>query len=318
MTKTSKNNPLVSVIMPVHNGSEWFDETIESILNQTYSNFEYIIVDDCSKDNSFELLKKYAEQDKRIKLLQTPKNCGNPGGPAKYAIEHADENSKYYLPIDQDDIAVLDRLEKSVKFMEENPDIDICGGWQKMFGTKSRISKSVEFDEEIKARLLNGCQFGHSTTIFRRSFFDKHNLNYKDQLCQDYTLWVEACFDHGAKVHNMQEVMLYYRVHSKQTSHDNPVLRAASDKVRAYQLKKLGFTDEKEIEFHNKWKRKKLPKDKKVIKQLKEHIKKIISLNESANIYPHKALVKRMNHLYKKELLKRKMLLSLLTYKSFK
>jgi GT2 family glycosyltransferase len=110
------------------------------------------------------LFKKYAKQDKRIKLFKTPKNYGNPGGPGQLAIK----KSKYILPIDQDDIAVKDILKESIIFMENNPNIDICGGWQQFFGDSKRISKSVEQDEDIKARLLNGCPFGHSTRFCRK------------------------------------------------------------------------------------------------------------------------------------------------------
>ncbi|MCP4354996.1 MAG: glycosyltransferase family 2 protein [Proteobacteria bacterium] len=313
MQKSKRNKDvLISVIMPVYNGSQWFDETIKSILNQSYGNLEFIIVDDCSTDSSYELLEGYVKQDKRIKLFKTPKNFGNPGGTGAFAIDKVSKESKYILPIDQDDIAVLDRVKKSVEFMEENPDIDICGGWQKFFGDKTRVSRADEKDEDIKVRLLTGCPIAHSTAIFRKSFFNKHNFNYQNQWCQDYLMWTRACLDYGAKVHNLQEILLYYRIHSSQVSGNNHSLFKADENIRAYQLKKLGFTDKKDMEFHEKWKKRRLTGTKSDLDGLENHIKKILILNKDKNVYPHETLIKRLNYLYKKELLKHGMLIKLL------
>lgn len=312
------SNPLVSVIMPVYNGSRLFNETIQSILNQSYTNFEFIIVDDCSTDNSYEDLQEYAKQDKRIRLYQSPSNFGNPGGTGAYAMELSSKEAKYVLPIDQDDIATKHRLKYSVEFMESHPDVDICGGWQRLFGIKNRISKTDEFDEQIKVRLLTGCPLGHSTTIFRKSFFKKHNLNYKNQWCHDYLLWKEACLDHGAKVHAIQKVLLHYRVHEAQTSANNQPIFDAGKEIRRSQFNMLGITDPDIVDFHEEWRWKRLEHTPTNLKKLQMHLQNIIRCNAKTHIYPHKALIKRLNHLYRKELFRQGKYLTCLQYLTYK
>ncbi len=298
----------VSVIMPVYNGDKFLEETVQSILSQTYSNFEFIIVDDCSTDNSYKILEKLAQLDNRIRLLKTESNYGNPGGTGAFAIRHVAEDSKYILPMDQDDLAAKKRLELSVDFMENHPDVDICGGWQKLFGAKSRVSKNVASDSEIKARLLTGCPFSHSTTIFRKAFFAKHDLNYKNDFCQDYRLWVEAFLNHNATFANIQQILLYYRVHNGQRSKGNQLIFQASDELRGEQLKKLGVTSQDEIDLHNDWKRKRLKRTPENLMRLKLHFLKILKLNRETKVYPAVALEKRLIHLYRYTLLKSKRL----------
>lgn len=312
--KEKIKSPLVSVIMPVYNGEKWVDETIGSILNQTYTNFEYIIVDDCSTDGSYKKLEEIAKIDSRIRLFKTSKNFGNPGGSGAYAIGKVSKDSKYILPIDQDDIATPYRIERSVKYMEENPDVDICGGSQRYFGTKNRYIRSRAEKDEIYVGLLTGCQFAHSTTIFRKSFLDKNNLNYKNDWGQDYRLWVEACLEYGANVHNIPDLLLYYRVHDEQNSHDNKELFKIGDNLRAYQLKKLGFEDQSELDFHNDWRGGRLKKSKASLLKIKNHLRKIIKYNESTRLYPHEALVDRMNYLYSKDLFRNKKYIKSLVY----
>jgi glycosyltransferase involved in cell wall biosynthesis len=300
------NDIFVSVIMPVYNGEEWLVEAIDSILNQSYENFEFIIVDDCSTDNSYELLKKQAKKDKRIKLFKTTENYGNPGGSGGFAIKKCSNKSKYILPMDQDDISVLTRIDKSVNFMESHPEVDICGGWQKMFGLKNRVSKSVENNDDIKARLITGCPFGHSTVIIKKELLDHNDFTYENKLCQDYQLWAQAALEYNAIFHNLQEVLLKYRTHKKQTSYKNGKLKIRSNEVREYQLRKLGFTSQKEIDFHNDWKRKTLPRNKENLNSLRAHIDKILKLNLEKGLYPVEALEKRMEYLYRVEKSKNK------------
>lgn len=299
-----KNSIQVSVIMPVYNGSAYLSETIESILNQTHTNFEYIIIDDCSTDNSYELLKQWAEKDGRIKFFQTPSNFGNPGGSGAFAMDRVSDSSKYILPIDQDDIAVPKRLEVSIEFMEKNPQIDICGGWQKMFGCKSRVVKKPEHNDEIKSQMLTTCPISHSTTIFRKSFFDKNSLNYQNRTAHDYLLWSQASLEYKAKFHNLQEVLLYYRIHEQQVSHQNTKWDNLIKDVRAYQLKKLGITSQEDIDFHNYWKDIKMKLNASEIVKLKEHFQKIINLNKIAELYPKEGLKKHLTEQYKKTLRK--------------
>lgn len=118
------NTPLVSVNMPCYNCSKYIKQSIDSILNQTYTNFELIIIDDGSTDNSVEVIKEFS--DKRIKLFENITNQG-----IVYSRNRAVENSKgkYIAILDSDDIAYPTRIEKQLNFMESNPDFAMTGTW---------------------------------------------------------------------------------------------------------------------------------------------------------------------------------------------
>jgi len=305
-----KNNSeiFMSVIMPVYNGEKWLSETIESILNQTHKNFEFIIINDCSTDNSQEILEEYEKKDSRIKIFKTTYNCGNPGGPAALAVEKCSKKSKYIATTDQDDLSVKNRFEIQIEFMEKNPHVDICGGWQKMFKSKHRVCKSPSKDSKIKVKLFTGCCMSHPTVMFRKEFLDKNKINYVDEMCQDYKLWSTCAIEHNATFANIRKILLMYRVHETQTSYKNPKLIKESNYVREYQLKKLGFKNKKEIENFILWRRYNIKPTKDNLIVRRELLKKALKLNEKNNIYPRKEFRKRLSYLYKKDLLKGKQL----------
>lgn len=109
---------LISIIIPVYNAERFLNDTIKTIQNQTYENWEAIFVDDCSKDKSIEILKKASKKDKRIKVFKLEKNSGNPCFPRNYGIDKA--NGRYICFIDADDLWQEDKLEKQINFMKEN------------------------------------------------------------------------------------------------------------------------------------------------------------------------------------------------------
>ena len=122
--------------MSVYNGEKYLAEAIKSILNQTYKNFEFIIVNDGSKDNSVEIIKNYMKKDNRIVLIDR-ENKGLP-----YSLNEGISIAKgqYIARMDADDISLSNRFEKQIKYMEENK-IDVCGSYIKLFGdnTKEQI-----------------------------------------------------------------------------------------------------------------------------------------------------------------------------------
>jgi len=113
----------VSIVMSVYNAQKYLDEAIESILNQTYSNFEFIIINDGSTDKSLEIIENYAKKDSRIIVI----NRENKG--LIYSLNEGirKANGKYIARMDADDISLPQRLEKQVEFMEKNKNIGICG-----------------------------------------------------------------------------------------------------------------------------------------------------------------------------------------------
>ncbi|MEF3401434.1 glycosyltransferase family A protein, partial [Listeria monocytogenes] len=121
MNKYTKN-PLVSVIIPTYNVEEYIEECIVSIQKQTYENLEIVVVDDCSSDNTFEILCRLAKDDTRIKVFQNDKNMK-----ICYSLNKALENSsgEYIVRMDGDDVSSLDRIEMQLNYLQKNKDIDL-------------------------------------------------------------------------------------------------------------------------------------------------------------------------------------------------
>ena len=180
--------PFVSVVMPVYNAEQYLNEAIDSILLQSYSNFELIIINDGSTDKSRDIISGY--QDKRIKLLNNDQNQG-----IVYTLNRGIENSrgKYIVRMDSDDISYPERIEKQVCFMEVHPDIGICAGLTETFGAYiERSSLPLRNPEEVKCSLLFDTAIAHPTVIMRAELLNKHHLRYQNYIAEDYIMWVSA------------------------------------------------------------------------------------------------------------------------------
>lgn len=207
MTKT----PQISVIMSVFNSEQYLKEAIGSILNQSFADFEFIITDDSSTDNSIRILEDYKKTDERIILLRNSENLGltkNLNIMLRYA------RGKYIARMDADDISLPLRFEKQFNFLEANPDIGILGAHSKMFGdqVKTHIVESPLFHEDIRTALLFENIIVHSTIIFRNSMLSNLNLRYDEsfRIIQDFELWSRSI--DITKFAILPEVLVMYRV----------------------------------------------------------------------------------------------------------
>ena len=197
--------PKISVIIPTYNAEKYINESIDSILSQTYKNFEILIIDDNSKDSTLEIIKKY--QDKRIKIIQG--DCKGLAAALNKGIREA--TGEYIARMDADDISLPERFEKQIKFLEKNPDISLVGSWQKHIGNKNWVHKPLQNPEQVKIALLFSCDLCHSTVMFRKKDFVENNLFYDENSPQeDFELWSRAI--HVLKFANLQEVLGLYRV----------------------------------------------------------------------------------------------------------
>jgi glycosyltransferase involved in cell wall biosynthesis len=230
--------PLVSVLMPVYNSENYVEEAIKSILTQSYSNFEFIIIDDASTDNSVQIIRSL--RDERIKLITKPQNTGYT---VSLNMGLAICKGKYIARMDSDDISLPLRLEKQVALMESSPEIGICGTWVETIGTiTGRIKRYATIHAEIKTRMLINSHFVHPAVMIRKSVLDQYNLQYDSSFepAEDYALWVRI--GSYASFANIPEVLLKYRIHEKQVS------RAFSEKqmekcnsIRRLQITRLGI-----------------------------------------------------------------------------
>lgn len=194
--------PMVSVILPVYNGNKngWLDRSISSILNQTYKDLELILIDDGSTDDSWEVLKKYAAQDKRIRLYKNKENMGisktrNRGNDLALG--------KYIIPMDQDDDNDPNRILFQVAHMEQNPwlTVSIMG----TITTNGNPLASVYEEDWIKFSLFISNFIGHPNTMIRHSFLKKNHIRYNPgfKCASDYDLFLQILEHKGhfARMH---------------------------------------------------------------------------------------------------------------------
>ena len=160
--------PKVSVVMPAYNAERYVADAIESILNQTFRDFEFLIIDDCSKDGTGKIIRDYASTDNRIVFIQNERNL-KIGKTLNKGIGLA--RGRYVCRMDADDLSYLDRLEKQVTFMERNPNVVISGGTMEVCDEEMNVISKRKYnltDESIRKKLFRYSPFCHATTIYRR------------------------------------------------------------------------------------------------------------------------------------------------------
>ncbi|MEH7239562.1 glycosyltransferase [Bacillus sp. JJ1562] len=210
---TSK--PSLSVIMSVYNNEEYLEEAVESILNQTFSDFEFIITDDCSVDNSLKIIESYAAIDDRIIIIKNQQNMGLTKS-LNNMINLA--NAEYIARMDGDDIADLDRFKKQMSVINDKPEIDLIFGDTSLIDEKgSRICDSWRPKklENILKNLEYHNFIPHPTVIFKKSAVQSlggYNEEYK--LGQDKELWVRFK-NNGYKFYYINQFLLSYRINPK-------------------------------------------------------------------------------------------------------
>lgn len=216
------NDILVSVVMPVYNGSLYLREAIDSILSQTHTNLEFIIVNDGSTDNSEDIILSY--DDPRICYYRNETNCGicvtlNKG------LDVA--RGKYIARMDCDDVSIPERLQKQVEYMEEHPSIGIVGSDIVVFG-KYIDEHIFTFEHDkycCKAGLLFNTCFAHPSVMMRKRILEDNNLRYDESSrgFEDFELWYRM--SKSTEMVNIHEPLLYYRKHNSQvTQNESPEL----------------------------------------------------------------------------------------------
>ncbi|XAG07680.1 glycosyltransferase [Vibrio metschnikovii] len=204
------SSPKVSVVMSVYNGEKYLEEAIQSILDQTFTDFEFIIINDGSIDKTLEIIQSYINKDNRIVLISREN---------KGLITSLNEGlnlakGQYIARMDADDVSLPDRLSEQVKVMEEKKEVIICGTWiRKLYEDgNTELSKYYVNDSAIKAKLVRACCFAHPTVMLRADIFKKNLLFYEQEYlhAEDYALWAKAS-SYG-NFYNIPKVLLNYRV----------------------------------------------------------------------------------------------------------
>lgn len=214
--------PTVSVLMAVYNGASYLRSAIESMLHQTFTDFEFIIINDASTDESEAIILSYT--DERICYH---KNESNLQLPASLNKGLALAKGKYIARMDADDISLSHRLHTQFNYMEAHPEIGICGSWGKIIGNnEGKIWRYPTEHEEIKTMLFFRNCLIHPTVFMRRSILKRFNLKYDEQLlrAQDWQLWIDAT--KHTLIANLPEVLLLYRQHNQNLTLKNKAISA--------------------------------------------------------------------------------------------
>lgn len=289
--------PSVSILMPVYNAEPYLSEAIQSMLNQTYADFELIILDDCSTDRSAEVVHTYT--DVRIVYHRNEVNSGlanNLNTGLKLA------KGKYIARMDGDDISLPHRLQTQVDFLESHPDIDLCSCAMQMFGADNQLWIRDRDPEQVKITMMFYSAVLHASSVFRKDVFERNNLIYNQETfpAEDYDLWARAAF--YCRMVNLPDVMYLYRMHRTQVTSTDP---RSAEKCREIQIrylsKALPVLSEKEIvDFVDGFIAYKISEIAE-IKVVKNHYLKIVKANASVLFFDHKLLNVRLNKYFQQQ-----------------
>lgn len=206
--------PIVSVIMPVYNAERFLEPTLRSLLSQTYTDFELIIINDASTDGSLEVLKRF--NDPRIRLFENPENMGIVRT-RRRGFELA--RGKYIAVTDNDDISAPTRIEHQLRFLEEHPDHGMCGYYVHVIDSEMRIKQYCRYpteDRDIKTFILfNNC-FLNSSVMIRKSVMDVDLYKQEYDMVEDY--YIVHQVSAVSKVANLPEYGAQYRIHGNNSS----------------------------------------------------------------------------------------------------
>lgn len=242
------NKVFVSVIMPAYNAEKYIGEAISSILEQSYKNYEFIIVNDGSTDLTKDEILKF--KDDRIVFINCETNNGNRIA-ANLALNKC--KGEYIIRMDADDISLPNRIEKQVAFMEENPDVGFSGGNIELFGKANNIWNYAENYSEIRVAVLFGAIVVQGASIIRKKILDDYNLRYKETepgYAEDILFFYQLF--KVTKVGNIPDIVLRYRKHDTNTSSINwDIQREINSEVFSIILNDFGMpTDNESMKLH--------------------------------------------------------------------
>lgn len=279
----------VSFIMPIYNAEKYVQQAIESVLNQTYKNFELILVDDISTDSTMECLKKY--KDERIRILHNDKNAG-----IAYSRNRGMDaaTGEYIALMDDDDISMPERLEKQVMFLEEHPEIDFVGGKYQLIDKNGNIlyeeKKAYKNPLYIKALFLFQNIYSNGEMMFRKDTIDRNQIRYAENQygMEDFKFWIE-CSKIG-KFSTIDEVFLQHRVHEQSETVRNKMnmLRERERhrmELQRYSMILSGFSiSEEELVIINQYTNNAICRSKSEFRKYFKALKSIINQAQDAQL----------------------------------
>lgn len=207
--------PKISIIMGIYNCESTLEECLNSIINQTYTNWEVIMCDDCSKDNTYLIAKRYEEKFKgKIKVIRNKKNI-KLAATLNKCLQYS--TGDYIARVDSDDICMENRFERQVGFLEENKEYDLVGSQMLVFSDDKILGKKSipEYPNKYTQRYSN--PFAHPTVLVRKKVFDRlggYSTSERNKRCEDVELWFRF-YENNFKGYNIQEALYMYREDAK-------------------------------------------------------------------------------------------------------
>lgn len=275
----------IGVLMPVYNAAPFLEEAIDSILNQTYKEFDFYIINDGSIDNSEAIIESY--QDDRINYLKNDTNRG-----LVYTLNRGlnEIRNEFVVRMDSDDIAMPQRFELQIKYMDANPEVMASGTQIQYFGQSDAQPIFPLTHNELKAKLILAHGIVHPTAIYRKEFIDENKIRYEEEFyfIEDYNFWLKV--SKSGRLGNISDVLLKYRWEGQNVTAKNWHTREGrykliyQDILRELEIEpteinkqihlELGFNSEKIGE----------------ISLIYNHIKLILNQNKKLRIYPQREL----------------------------
>ncbi len=228
----------LTVIMPVYNGEKYLEEAIESILNQSFTDFKLLVLDDNSSDSTPKILKAYQDKDSRVVVITKSKNIG----PAKLRNEGFEiAQTEFIALMDADDIAMPTRFEKQLQVFRQHPEVGLCGSWFTIFGNKKeKIIKHSSTHEALRVHFLSSCGIGNSTVMLRKAALGDFRFDSDFIVAEDYELWSK--FIHHTTFYNIQESLVRYRWHQTNISQTRKQHEKDAERIiKKRQLQRFGI-----------------------------------------------------------------------------
>lgn len=273
----------ITVLMPVYNAGPYLDAALDSILGQTCTDFELLVIDDGSTDDS--VSRVALRNDPRIRLLRQPRNLGLVAA-LNRGLDEA--RGEYVARMDADDISLPKRLAKQSAFLNAHPEIGVCGTWMEGFSSEaSALWRAPVAHEDICCHLLFESTLFHPTVMLRRELFNRHALRYDPDYphAEDYEVWGRCAL--YFRLANLPEVLLRYRIHAASVGGRNRAGKlATARRVRARQLDKLGLlpTAEEQL-LHECLARWEIPAEKAFLERTLVWLLKLQQANRDRQVY---------------------------------
>lgn len=279
--------PTVTVLIPNYNNEPYIKECFDSIYEQTFKQFDVLVVDDSSTDNSVNLILEYQN---KIKLKVIKKDC-NTGIIDTLNIGLKKINSDYIIRMDADDIMHKERIKKLVDFMEMNPEIGACGSAIQHFGISKELIIYEPNPNQNKANLIFGHSIGHASCIYRNSVLKKHNIKYSKgyQFMEDFKFFYDL--SSFSKLTSIPDILYFYRREEYNNYRNKDIIKKGIFKLYKETLNNLNITPtENLLQIH--YDLGTLIENNFSFKEYNNHCKQLIKQNNILSIYPKKELKK--------------------------